>query len=198
MVGITKSVQYALAGFGVQVEDHRTLTHFIGPPLIDAFMEYYRFTPEDARAATDRYRERFSTVGLYENEVYEGIPQLLDKLKQAGKKLLVATSKPEVFARQILEHLSLDGYFDFIGGSTMDETRTHKEEVIAYLLAENGITDLSQVVMIGDRKYDVAGAHSLGIRCVGVLYGFGDLAEMQEAGADAIAEDIDALEALLL
>jgi len=196
--GITRSVQYALAHFGIQVEDHHTLSHFIGPPLVDAFMEYYGFSREQAVAAAEKYRERFSVTGLYENEVYPGMEAFLQTMAAAGKKLLVATSKPQVFAQKILEHFGLAGYFTFIGGSNLDGTRAHKDEVIRYVLEENRITDLRQAVMVGDRKYDLVGAQKVGLDCIGVLYGYGSPEEMKEAGATALAADLRELAQLLL
>ena len=196
--GITRSVQHALASFGIQVEDPHTLSHFIGPPLVDAFMEYYGFSREQGVKAAEKYRERFSVVGLYENEVYPGMEDFLKKMTSAGKKLLVATSKPQVFAEKILDHFHLAQYFTFIGGSNLDGTRAHKDEVIAYVLAENHITRLDQVVMVGDRKYDLAGAQKLGLDCIGVLYGYGSRQEMETAGATALAENLEELTGLLL
>ena len=128
----------------------------------------------------------------------EKLEDFLKKMTSAGKKLLVATSKPQVFAEKILEHFHLAQYFTFIGGSNLDGTRAHKDEVIAYVLAENHITQLDQVVMVGDRKYDLAGAQKLGLDCIGVLYGYGSRQEMETAGATALAENLEELTGLLL
>lgn len=197
-VGITKSVQHALKTYGIEEPDLEKLTPFIGPPLKDSFMKYYHFPEEQAREGIDRYREYFAGKGIFENQVYDGIPQMLQKLKDAGKCLLVATSKPELFAKQILEHFELDGYFDFIGGASMDEVRVRKGDVIAYVLDTMGIGDASQAVMVGDREHDVLGARENGMACVGVLFGYGGRQELESAGADKIAETVEELTEVLL
>lgn len=195
--GITKSVQYSLRHFGIEVENLDELCCFIGPPLKDSYMEYFGFSEEQARKAIDIYREYFSEKGLYENKAYEGVFGVLQSLLKAGKKLYVASSKPEVFVRMILEHFGLDSCFLFMGGADMDETRVKKADVIRYVLKECGITDLDKTVMIGDRKHDVLGAKETGIASVGVLYGYGSRQELTEAGADALAETIFDLQNLL-
>ncbi|MEG0564942.1 MAG: HAD family hydrolase [Hungatella sp.] len=197
IIGITQSVQYALHAYGIEVEDLRELCPFIGPPLKDSFIEFYQFSETQASEAIQKYREYFAVTGLYENLEYPGIKEMLSHLRAAGKILLVATSKPELFARQILEHFQLDPYFEDIGGSNMDETRVKKADVIAYLLEKNHITDPTRVVMVGDRKHDILGAKALGIDSVGVLYGYGDRAELELAGADHIVATVAELEALL-
>ena len=195
--GITNSVAYALSKFGIEVSDRRELYRFIGPPLVDAFMEYYGFSKADAERALALYREYFAPKGIFENAVIKGIPEMLSKLEKQGKRLFVATSKPEPFAVQILEHFSLDGYFEGIYGSTMDETRNKKDAVIAYALEMSG-ADKADTVMVGDRHHDVEGAHAVGLPCIGVLYGYGDREEMVRCRADMIAESVDALRSLLL
>jgi len=188
--GITKSVRYALQAFGVEVENLDDLCCFIGPPLKDSFMEYYGFSEEEAKKAITIYREYFSTKGLYENRAYKGVEEVLQSLLASGKKLYVASSKPEVFVRKILEHFRLDSYFTFMGGADLEEIRVKKADVIRYVLTENNITDLNRAVMIGDRKHDVLGAREIGIASIGVLYGYGGMQELKDAGADAIAESI--------
>lgn len=195
--GITKSVRHALRAFDIEVEDLDTLCCFIGPPLRDSFIEYYGFSEENATTAISIYREYFSNRGLYENEAYEGIDRVLKTLKDSGKKLYVATSKPEVFAKKILEHFNLDSYFEFIGGADLAETRVKKGDVIRYVLEENRITDLERVIMVGDRKHDILGAKEAGIASVGVLYGYGNREELLDAGADFIAESVFDLQNLL-
>lgn len=195
--GITKSVRHALRAFDIEVEDLDTLCCFIGPPLRDSFIEYYGFSEENATTAISIYREYFSDRGLYENEAYEGIDCVLKTLKDSGKKLYVATSKPEVFAKKILEHFNLNSYFEFIGGADLAETRVKKGDVIRYVLEENRITDLERVIMVGDRKHDILGAKEAGIASVGVLYGYGNREELLEAGADFIAESVFDLQNLL-
>lgn len=192
--GITNSVVYALNKFGIQVEDKRELYKFIGPPLMDSFEMYYGFSKEKAKLAVDYYREYYRDKGLFENCVYEGIEDLLQKLVASGKKICLATSKPEEFAKQILEHFQLSKYFDFIGGSNMNETRSKKAEVIGYVLEQCKITDCSKVLMIGDREYDILGANEFGIDSMGVLFGYGSREELEGAGATYIAETVKDIE----
>ena len=135
---------------------------------------------------------------MYENEVYEGMEQALKKLKEAGKVLIVATSKPEHMAVRILEHFGLDGYFDDICGSCDDQNRNEKDEVIRYALEKHDITDLDDVLMVGDRKFDVIGAAKCGLSCMGVLYGFGDRQELEAAGAAYIAESVEEMAQIIV
>ena len=190
-LGITNSVKYALIKSGAEIPPYETLCKFIGPPLLDGFRDICGFETEKAKAAVKYYREYYETTGLFENEVYGGIPELLDKLKKAGKTVILATSKPEKFAKIILEHFNLSRYFDFAAGATLDETRSNKDTVIAYALSECNITDKSRAIMVGDRHHDIDGARINGISSVGVLYGFGDRKELETAGADFIAADND-------
>lgn len=187
-LGITNSVMYALRKFGIEVGDRTTLYKFIGPPLRESFETYYGFSKEKSELATRYYREYFGVTGLYENEVYDGIPELLRALKEQGKSLILATSKPEAFAVEILRHFELYGYFDFIAGATMDNTRNEKADVIAYALKSCRIPDLSSAVMIGDREYDILGAKRTGLDSIGVLYGYGGCEELKNAGAAYLAE----------
>lgn len=196
--GITKSVQHALKAYGIIEEDLDKLCPFIGPPLKDSYMEFYGFNEQDAQEGVYKYREYFSVKGWMENKEYPGIDKMLDALRKAGKHLMVATSKPEEFAVKILKYFGMDHYFDFIGGADMEETRVKKADVIRYVLEKNGITDLETVIMVGDRKHDVIGAKEVGVESVGVLYGYGDRAELEKAGADYIAETVDDLSAILL
>ncbi len=190
-IGITNSVMYALERFGIHVSDRTALYPFIGPPLFDSFREFYGFTPEDSRAAVKAYREYFGDRGLFENELYPGIPALLESLRAAGFHLAVATSKPEHFTARILEHFDLAKYFDFAAGASVEEgVRTHKWEVIEYAIANCGIADRSGILMVGDRKHDVLGAEKCGLPCLGVLYGYGSRAELEQAGALAVAETV--------
>lgn len=199
VVGITTSVAYALKHYGIHVEDMRELHRFIGPPLQDGFQEYYGFTKEQADQAILYYRERFSTIGIHENDLYEGIPELLADLSKAGKKLVIATSKPEAFAETILKHHNIDSHFCCVVGSTFEGTRTKKAEVIEEAFRRLGITDNKQgIVMVGDRKHDIHGAQATGLASIGVLYGYGSREEHETAGATHIAETIDDLRKLLL
>lgn len=186
-VGITNSVAYSLEKFGIHNEDRRELYCFIGPPLTDSYREYYGFSEEDAVLAVKYYREYFSVKGIFENEVYDGVPEMLAALCRAGKKVILATSKPEEYARRIVEHFGLDGYFFFVGGGSMDNSRSSKDRVVRYSMANGQVTETSRAIMIGDRKHDIIGAKANGIDSVGVLYGYGSREELEAAGATYIA-----------
>lgn len=196
--GITKSVAYALQSCGIKVTDLHELDKFIGPPLIDSFQQFYGMNQEQAQKAVFKYRERFSQTGIFENRVYPGIPELLTNLKQQGKHLLVATSKPTVFAEKILDHFELRQYFDFVAGSGLQGERPNKAAVISYALEQQKISLLRQVIMVGDRQYDMVAAHQLGIDSLGVLYGFGSQVELQAAGANYLAADVTAAQKFLV
>lgn len=194
--GITKSVEYVLNSHGILVDDLDKLCPFIGPPLQEGFMEFYGFPQDKAREAVFKYREYFSVKGWKENKKYEGIDKVLSSLKNQGKLLFVATSKPENMAVKILDYFGLSSFFEFIGGADMEETRVKKADVIRYVLETTGITDVSQAVMIGDREHDIIGAREVGMASVGVLYGYGSREELEEAGADYIAENLEQLAGL--
>lgn len=196
--GITRCVAYALNYFGIQVNDLRELSPFIGPPLLDSFKDFYNFTDEQATIAVAKYRERYADKGILENELYPGIEELLADAQKNGKTVILATSKPEIFAKRILDHFGLSDYFSFVAGSGLDGSLHTKTDVINYILQSNQMINLESVVMIGDRKHDIIGAKNIGIDSIGVLYGFGDYKELSDAGADHIAEDIPALRKLLL
>lgn len=187
-LGITNSVMYALKKFGIEVRDRTTLYQFIGPPLRESFESFYGFSKEQSELATRYYREYFGVKGLYENEVYDGVPELLRQLKERGKPLILATSKPEAFAVEILKHFDLFRYFSFIAGATMDGARDKKADVIKYALKSCEISDPSSAVMVGDREYDVLGAKQAGLDSIGVLFGYGSEEELKKAGAAYLAE----------
>ena len=196
--GITKCLQYALEYFGVQIDNLNSLEKYIGPPLEQTFREGFGFGKEQAEVAIDKYRERYVPKGMYENRLYAGMEDALQRLKESGKVLIVATSKPEKFAITILKHFGIDGYFDDICGADPSVNRNEKEEVIRYALEKHELTDLSDVLMVGDRKYDVEGARECGLSCMGVLYGFGSREELEEAGAEYIAETVEDMVQLLI
>lgn len=195
--GITKSVAYALASYGIEVEDLDELCKFIGPPLKDSFMEFYGFGEEQAVEAVEKYREYFRPTGVLENRVYPDVENLLQTLRACGKVLILATSKPTVFANQILKHFGLVPYFTFVAGSELDGTRVRKGEVIRYALEQMKIQELSKVVMVGDREHDMIGAKENGLDSIGVLYGYGSIEEFRKYGADYVAEQVKDLEKLL-
>ena len=189
--GIMNSVAYALDKYGVHVQDKSELRRFVGPPLVEEFIKYCGVTQTEAEKLLGYYREYFVDRGMFENEVYGGVEELLARLCADGKQVIVATSKPEPFAIKILEHFGIAKYFSFIAGATLDEKRTSKDEVIRYALDACGVNDLSSVVMVGDREYDVTGAKAIGTDSVGVLYGYGSRAELESAGATFIAEKVE-------
>lgn len=188
--GITNSVAYALEKFGIEYGSKKELECFIGPPLVKTFMAKYNLSEDEGRHLVTLYREYYSVKGIFENDVYKGIPELLKTLSDSGKKIIVATSKPEHFAIKILQHFELAKYFSVIAGATMDEKRTEKNEVIRYAISKGDICDLSGTVMIGDREYDVLGAKEIGMDSIGVLYGYGSRTELEKAGATYIAENV--------
>lgn len=195
--GIIACVQHALRQFGIEVEDPKTLRPFIGPPLRDSFRDYFHMTPEEAEQATEFYRQRYAPIGKFECSVYPGIPQLLRRLHETGRTVILATSKPEGFAREILEHFDLLQYFDLIGGATLDGSRDTKEAVLQYILDSGRVPDRQDAVMIGDTKFDMIGAAAFSLPAVGVLYGFGSRQELEENGALFLARDAAELERYL-
>ena len=194
--GITNALMHAQRRLGRAVSRREELYVFIGPPLIETFMSEWGLTRAEAEQALVYYREHFATKGLFENVPYPGIAACLEGLRAAGLRLYVATSKPEPLSLRILEHFGLLPYFEAVAGSTLDEQRTKKGEVIAYAL-ETYHLDPSETVMVGDRKHDVIGARENGIPCIGVLYGYGSREELTEAGAAALVADVDELSAWL-
>ena len=184
--GIIHSVQYALKKYGIEAEEN-DLRSFIGPPLVHSFQERFGFDHDKALEAVAYYREYFTAGGMFENSVYPGVEEMLQKLKEDGLMLAVATSKPELFSKQILEHFALTRYFVFIGGAAMDETRTTKVEVLSYALRELQV-DPAKAVMIGDRENDMEAASLLGTESIGVLYGYGSKEELANAGAKVFAD----------
>lgn len=186
--GITKSVQYSLKYFDILVDNLEDLNKFIGPPLKDSFKRYYNFDDEKAELGLKKYREYYSEKGIYENKLYDGITEILEALKKNNKKIILATSKPEVYAKQILKYFKIDKYFDFVAGSDFEETRVKKGEVIKHALEGTEISELSEVIMIGDREHDVIGAKENNIKSIGVLYGYGDVVELTQARAEYIVK----------
>lgn len=197
--GITRCVQYALSSFGIEEENLDALLCFIGPPLRESFQKYYGMSEAEAEAATEKYRERFSTVGKFENRVLEGILPMLETLKNAGKTMALSTSKPWVFAEQILEKYGLAPYFSVVVGSELDGTRDAKDEVILETLRRLGLERGTQkAVMIGDRWHDICGAKKCGIDAIGVEFGYAEEGELWRAGAVAVANTVEELEQMLL
>lgn len=196
-VGITSAVAYALKQTGIEVIDLEELCVFIGPPLKTSFMKLYGFDEATATQAVKDYRVYFERQGMLENEVYEGIEEMLQALCDAGKTLLVATSKPTVYAKQILDHFKLSKYFLDICGSELDGTRSLKQEVITYAIQTNHLMK-EDCMMIGDRKHDMIGAKQNQIKTIGVLFGYGTKEELVDAQADKVVETVAELKQALL
>ncbi len=196
--GITRSIIYALAKFGISENDDKKLAAFIGPPLVDSFAQYYDFSHGCALAAVGYYREYYAKTGIYECTLYDGIDRLLRELSEQNIKVIMATSKPEIFAKRLMRHFELDGCFNFICGATMDEKRTNKEEVIRYAIEKAGVSDLADCIMVGDRRFDIEGAKAVGIDSIGVSYGYGSESEINAAAPTYIADSVEKLRKILL
>ncbi len=197
--GITKAIAYALRHFGVEVEDLSTLEKFIGPPLHEAFPEFYGFDADTTDAAIGKFREYYNVHGWCENVPYEGLSEFLQSLRDAGLRLAMATSKPEATARKVAEHFGFASQLELICGAPVgDEAAAKKSAVIRDALSRLGMDDHSRVVMVGDRKHDIAGAHEVGLPAVGVLWGYGSREELSAAGADELAASFAGLRAILL
>lgn len=195
-LGITNSVMYALDKFNIKVNDRNELLRFVGPPLRDSFRDFYGFSEEQAEEATTLFRVYYREKGYLECEIYEGVRELLEELKARGKKIFLATSKPEEFAVKILENFDLLKYFDFVSGATMGTGRTSKYDVIQYALDQIPFAEKESILMIGDRMYDIEGAKAHGLDSAGVTYGYGSREELTEADATYLADK--ALELLKL
>ncbi|WP_410982391.1 HAD family hydrolase [Bacillus cereus] len=191
--GIVNSVLYALRKMGIDEPNQKEIESFIGPPIQHSFADRYKMNEEQVEQAVAYFREYMRQSGLRENKVYEKIPCILQELKDEKKRLFVATSKPTVFARQVLEHLNLNHFFEEIVGSNLDGTRIKKDEIIEYILHTNPELEREEVVMVGDRKHDIIGANRSGIDSIGVLYGYGSEEELKEAGTTHIVKHVEEL-----
>lgn len=198
--GITTCVQYALKSLGIEESDLKKLEAFIGPPLKDSLEKFYDITGEQADLAIEKYRERFSRVGKFENVLYPGMSQLLRELKTKGFHLAVASSKPTVFVEDILKYFGIRDCFEVVVGSELDGTRVKKAEVVAEVLRQffGDNTDVSQVAMIGDRCFDVEGARALGTYSIAVSFGYAQPGELEAAGPDEMAHSVEELRMILL
>jgi len=195
--GITNSIIYALSKYGISSRKEE-LVHFIGPPLRDSFMEYFSFSSAQAEEAVVFYREYFAEKGIYENSIYPGVNEMLARLSSADKSLVLATSKPAVYARRVLEYFKILDYFHFVAGSNLDGTMGTKSEVVGYALSSLPDSDFKSAVMAGDRKFDIQGALANSIDSIGVTWGYGSRDELVKAGATYIADSISDFERLLL
>lgn len=188
--GIINAAIYALEKYNIEVNDRSELRKFIGPPLQDSFSTDYGFQEDEIEDVIKIFREYYSEKGIFENTIYENIQAMLFELKNRGKKLVVATSKPEVFTKKVLDHFNISSYFDYVSGATLNNDKIKKVDIIRDAICKLGITDKSKVVMVGDRKLDVLGAKENGIDSIGVLWGYGDLLELEKVGPTYIAEKV--------
>lgn len=195
--GITRCVKYAIEESGRKAPSLSELEIFIGPPLKEQFKSYLSCDDKEGEWLLFKYRERFSATGLFENEIYEGIEELLSELKKRGRKIALATSKPTVYSEKILEHFNILKYFDEVVGSELSGARVEKEEVIKEVLSRLN-PDLSKTVMVGDRKFDIIAAKKIGIKSVGVKYGYAQKKELENEAPDYIAETVSDLRDILL
>ncbi|MDO4787677.1 MAG: HAD-IA family hydrolase [Johnsonella sp.] len=197
--GICRSFQAALSHFGIR-EEEENLKKFIGPPLHESFQNHYHFADAMYEKALKIFRAYYIEKGVYECDLYPGIEALLSELSKEGKRIYLATSKPEPQAIRILEYFKLSGYFTFIGGADgdRDTSRATKAAVIAHVMKETGLEQREEILMVGDRSHDIRGAKANKISSAGVLYGYGQRSELEEAGADMICETVSALRACIL
>lgn len=184
--GVINACQYMQKKMGMQVWETADLKFIVGPPLMKTFTEDFAMDRETAEKALVIYREYYTTIGLYENKVYPGIKEMLEDLNAKGKRMAVATSKKEEMASTILEHFGIAKYFEVIGGDKREVGRDNKAKVIDYVL-ETMQAAKDDVIMVGDRMFDIEGAHAIGIPCIAVEFGYGDRAEFEKYGADFIA-----------
>lgn len=196
--GILNCVKYALSKLGIEENDNNKLMKYAGPPLYVSFTTFNGFDDQKAKKAIEYYRERFATIGIFENRAYDGAEELLKKLTDAGRILVLATSKPRIYAEQIVKKYRLRPYLKFISGAELDGTRDLKTEVIEYAIKKTGITDRNKIIMVGDRKQDILAAKECGIASCGVRFGYAEKGELENAGADYIVNDFEELYKILI
>lgn len=196
-LGIINSICFALEKMNLPIPVREDLLPFIGPPLKESFSKFFHLSEEDSQQAVTFYRQYFSEIGLFENQLYPDVIPVLSDLSASGKKLILATSKPEIFAVQILEHFQIKEFFQVIAGATLDGKRSTKADVIQHALEMAQVTDTSQCLMVGDREHDIEGAKVHLMDAVGVLYGFGSQKELVEAGATYILDKLADLPSLI-
>ena len=196
--GLIASFSYGLQKMNIDYGDKMALKRFIGPPLYETWKNEYSLSTEEATRALNLFREYYAIYGWWDNEVYPGVSEMLARLKNSGKRLMLATSKPEVFAKKVLRLFNLDQYFEFVGAASTDKTRDKKWEVIEYIFSTVGLTDKSSVLMVGDRFFDADGAQRCGIDSLGVLYGHGSFEELSKSGFNYIVENVSDIADLIL
>lgn len=195
--GLIASFIYAFKKMGVDYGEPESLARFIGPPIYEEWQREFGFSPEESSRALLIFREYYQVYGWWDNEMYAGVPEMLSDLKSRGKKIVLATSKPEIFAKKILKLFDIAKYFDFIGGAATDKTRDKKHEVLEYSLQSVGAVDKSRAILVGDRVYDAEGARLSKIDSMGVLYGHGSREEILSAGFTFTAETVSDISKIL-
>jgi phosphoglycolate phosphatase len=197
--GVFHSFDNVVSFYGLSVEKS-VYSGMIGPPLKESFEKILKLPQSEISSAMEKYREYYSEKGMYEAEIYPGVEECIKNLRNSGRKIFVATSKPEIYAKKILERKGILNLFDFVGGSDLEEKfRVEKSDVIDYVLSSNGASaEKEKCIMVGDRKFDVEGAHRSGIKCAGILWGFGSRVEFNECGADFVLESPRDVEKFIL
>ena len=185
--GIKNPINYSLNKIGIEENREEVLNSFIGPPLVDSYMKHYSMSEKEAEEIVEIYREYYKDNGLYENILYDGIVEVIQELKSKGNKIILATSKPKVFASKVLEQHNLTKYFDFVAGATLDHKISEKKDVIKYIIDNNDI-EIDDTYMIGDTKYDILGGRFFNLKTVGVTYGYGTYQELKESKSDFIVD----------
>lgn len=188
-MGITNGIMYALDKMGMDIPPREELKSFIGPPLIDEFQRKYSMTLADAERSAAFYREYYTDKGLFENRVLDGAEEILKAVRDSGRRVYLATSKPDVMAVRILEHFGLLEYFDFVGAARLDGSIRTKTQVLQNILNETGCT-AEECILVGDRMHDILGAHEVGMKCIAVMVGYGSREEFSQYGADFVAETL--------
>ena len=195
--GIFSSIAYALDKMGRPMPEEKVLMSFLGPPLVHSFQAYIGMSEEEAIRATALYREHYKPNGMFEFTLYPGVETMLKKLTQSGRRCFLATSKPEVYAKEILKKAGIDSYFTAVCGALLPSGRDEKVEVIGHLIETEGLS-IEDSVMVGDRFYDIEGAHKLGMAAIGVTYGFGSEKELNRAQADAVVHGCKELTSVIM
>lgn len=195
--GLINSIVYSCKKFGINDYNPEEFTSFIGPPLHISYKSRFNLSDAEAEKIVKYYREYYSDKGKFENSLYSGIPEFLEYLKSKNYILAVATSKPTVFSKEILEHFCLADYFDVVIGSNLDNTMSEKSEIIAEVIKKLNLEAPNKCIMIGDRKFDIIGAHQNGIKCISMLYGYGSMQEFKAHNADYIFETLEEIKQIL-
>ena len=195
--GLFKSFQYALSHYGIEENNEDNLKRFIGPPAHYAFCEFYNFNEKDAIDAVAVFRERFESIGIFENKLYDGVFDMLKTLKSKGKKLALATAKPEHSAWVVLNHFNIAQFFDVVSAATRENRDHNKTKILEKAISELGC-NANDAVMIGDRKFDILAAKELDIKTIGVKYGYAPKGELEACGCDYIIDTVLELLNLLL